>query len=191
MAHHTRGVFGLLAQRETEGKCFAEFADNGFSTSMRLNRKKALFKMKDPNNNPVVHEVARDLVKTETEKAKHAEKVSAATQAREEARDATQEARVEADRILAEAQERAAALIKEADDAHVAAREALVEAREGADELEGRLDENRAALHVARESADEDIELVIGSHVVRARETSDGTEVSCTTPAKVNKISAF
>lgn len=173
-------VFGLEESRKFLNGLIAEPFDK---------KTRSHHHMKDPNNNAAVHEVARDLVKTEVSIARNEGKIADAREAREAARIAVADAEKDVERIMREAQEESAKLLATARGAFGDASNRLRSLEEKSKELTAIRESGKAALVVARSASTEDIELAVGKRVVRAFKVDGGAiKVTCSVPAKAPRL---
>lgn len=203
---------GLLSPLEWAEKRSAEYGDRNWNACLdgfvahQLKMQEAAFlsacqkstepkqekiTMKNPNQNPVVQELARELVAAHVAETKALEACNIASFEAVEAAEKFDDADNESRRLAEEAAAIGEALKDSARAYSRAATKALNEREEELRVAKGSGHAAKQGLEVARAAASEDIELLIGSSFVSVHEVSgdrkSGYRATVTTPAKVKK----
>ena len=143
--------------------------------------------MKDPNNNPVVQEVARELVGTVIRLKSADADLAAMKEGRAEAVAYTRDVYEEAQAIIDAAQRQAREMIEEARAIESTWHEGHAEALNEAVTIQREVDHLQATLEAARVGSWEDIEIALGEYVVRVSLNDDGEPfASCRIPVKLS-----
>lgn len=148
--------------------------------------------MHKPNENKIVHELARELVEANNESAKLEELTAIADKDYSDASNDFEGAQRAGEKLRAMAHLQACEMLAEADKDSARKAIALKSAREKLQEAAKITDSLKASLSVARLSSDEDIELIVGAQIVHVSERQEGgegiIEVSVMKPARVKRI---